>query len=460
MSSVLDLFDRSLAESAESVAVSTPADSLTYGELQEKSERWAGSLQQLGVKKGSRVGICVERSLDLAVAVLAVLRAGATYVPFDPTLPAGRVELMVEDSEVITCIVRRELQGLLAGKMPMIDPRELDRIGRPFRPCTVASDAAGYIIFTSGSTGRPKGVVMPHSALVNLIDWQTEQVGFCQPARVLQFTPLSFDVHFQEFMGTWATGGELVLIREETRRDPVLLLQLIERARVERLFLPPVALHQLAEVALDIGPIPRCLSQVVTAGEQLLITPALRELFRRLPECRLHNHYGPSETHVVTAYSLPADPGEWPDLPPIGRPIANCEALLLDDELRPVPAGEIGEIVLAGVCLASGYLNQPGETLERFVPHPWRSGERMYRTGDTARQATDGTLSFLGRNDGQVKIRGHRVETLEVETALLRDKSVSACAVVAHGADSGERSLTAYLVPQTDSQAVSSSEIA
>lgn len=458
--SVLELLDRPLRAEANAVAVSTPASFLTYGQLQERSERWAASLQQRGVEQGARVGICVERSLDLAVAVLAVLRAGAAYVPLDPTLPVERLELMVSDSEVTTCIARRELRRRLPTTMTNVDPSELDDCSSRFRPCAAAGDAAAYVIFTSGSTGHPKGVVMPHRALANLIAWQSDQPGFSQPARVLQFTPLSFDVHFQEFMGTWTTGGELVLVQEELRRDPISLLRRIDEARVERLFLPPVALQQIVETALAVGPIPQGLRQVVTAGEQLVITPALRELFRRLPGCRLHNHYGPSETHVVTAHSLPADPMEWPDLPPIGRPIANCEALLVDDKLQPVPVGESGEIVLAGVCLASGYVNRPEDTLQRFVPHPLREGERMYRTGDIGRQATDGTLTFLGRNDGQVKIRGHRVETLEVENALLREEAVSACAVVAHGADSSERSLTAYVVPQIDPHTVAASAIA
>jgi thioesterase domain-containing protein/acyl carrier protein len=301
------------------------------------------------------------------------------------------------------------------------------------------------VIYTSGSTGQPKGVTLGRRALANLLAWQCQDSRAGPGWRTLQFTPLSFDVHFQEFFSTWATGGTLVLIDEESRADPARLLATVEREEIARLFLPFVALQTLAQTACQRRRYPACLREVITAGEQLQITPALRDFFTHLPGCTLHNHYGPSETHVVTAHTLGGDPASWPLLPPIGRPLPGVQVQVLDGNGRPAAEGEAGELHLGGVALADGYHNRPELTAERFVD---RAGGRFYRTGDLVRRLAGGDLEYLGRLDDQVKVRGHRVELGEIEARLREHPAVAQCAVALHHGPQEGRRLVAYWVPQ------------
>ena len=253
---------------------------------------------------------------------------------------------------------------------------------------------------------------MPHRALVNLTGWQGTQAGLKNPARTLQYTPLTFDVAFQEIASTWCSAGTLVLVDETRRRDGRSLLDWIDSRNVERAFMPFVALQHLAE-STGGKALPACLKDIVTAGEQLRITPAIKAAFRH-SSCRLHNHYGPTESHVATAHCLPHDVEEWDDLPPIGRPIGNVAIHLLDETSQPVPVGVPGEICIAGPCLALGYLKRPDLTAERFLEQSQHG--RIYRTGDFARWRTDGLIEYLGRRDDQIKLRGVRVELGEIET--------------------------------------------
>lgn len=306
-----------------------------------------------------------------------------------------------------------------------------------------------YVIYTSGSTGKPKGVAMPHLPLVNLVWWQIQQRTFNRGARTLQFTPISFDVSCQEIFTTWASGGTIVVVDETTRRDALALLQFLQAREVECLFLPFVALQRLAEAA-EHGPIPATLREVVTAGEQLLVQPALVRMFSQIPDCQLHNQYGPAETHVATQYTLTSPAATWPALPPIGRPVVNCRAYILDEQRQPVPAGATGELYLGGVCVARGYLNRPELTAERFQTNPFADGQ-MYKTGDLARFLPHGTIEFLGRSDHQVKIRGIRVEPGEIEVVLARNPAVKEAVVVAQDSTTGGgKRLVAYVVPHAD----------
>ncbi|MFY2559093.1 amino acid adenylation domain-containing protein [Corallococcus terminator] len=446
------LFEAQAARTPEAIAVRFGEQTLTYGELNQRANRLARFLRRGGVGPDVPVALCVRRSLDLAVGVLGVLKAGGAYVPLDPAYPRERLEWMLRSSGASWLLTQSSLAGVLpegiargldldteTARFAEERSSDLEPVARP--------ESLAYVIYTSGSTGTPKGVAMPHGPLLNLVQWQLG--ASLQPkARTLQFSPLSFDVSFQELFSTWAAGGELVLISEELRLDAHALLELMDRCEVERLFLPFVALQNLAEVADREDFAPRRLRELVTAGEQLRVTPALRRFARRLPGCVLHNHYGPTESHVVTAHTLAGDPESWPDLPSIGRPIANARVHLLDSRLAPVPLGVPGELYLGGDVLARGYLHRPDLTLERFVPDPLdlSPGARLYRTGDFARYRPDGTLEFLGRRDAQVKVRGYRIELAEIEAVLARHPALQDCVVEARADGLGLTRLVAYVV--------------
>ena len=288
-----------------------------------------------------------------------------------------------------------------------------------------------FVVFTSGSTGRPKGVEMPHRAIANLIEWQLARRSFRPRARVLQYSSISFDVSLQEVSTTLASGGQLFMVPDEQRRDARQLLRLLEELRIERLFLPFVALRGLVEVAQRSGGLPESLAEVITAGEQLRVDDSLRDVFAARPDATLDNQYGPSETHVITAHLLDGDPRGWPDLPPIGTAISNCEVLLLDENGHRVADGDIGELYLGGRSLAHGYIGRPDLTAERFVtlaPEHGAEGEhRYYKAGDLGRLDDHGDILFQGRADHQVKIRGYRVEPGEINAVASRMPGVAQC---------------------------------
>ncbi|MFJ4617381.1 amino acid adenylation domain-containing protein [Streptomyces sp. NPDC088812] len=454
--SAVELFERQRRLSPQGEAVIFGNTTLTFSELGAAADVLCREIRQYDASPGSAVGICLDRSPELAVAVLAVLMSGRPYVPLDVSYPKERLAFMMRDSGMTTLITRRRLAALLdiPPGTAIIDVEEstqqthchLPKVQEP------ASDDLAYVIYTSGSTGQPKGVAMPHGPLANLLDWQLRNSSCGSSSRTLQFAALSFDVSFQEIFASWAAGGSVVLVDEETRRDPGKLLATIEELSIERLFLPFVALQQTAEYACAAGVFPKGLREVITAGEQLYITPAIREFFSRLPHAFLENQYGPSETHVVTALRLTGDPALWPEMPSIGRPITNAVVYLLDSDLRPVPIGVPGEICVGGSALAAGYLGRQGLTAERFVDTMVADqSERLYRTGDIGRYQPGGLIQYLGRGDGQVKIRGHRVEIGEVESTVKAIPGVADAVVVASDADGPERKLVAFLKPVSGS---------
>jgi len=450
--------DRVATGTPDAVAVSFDGVAVSYRTLNRRANALATRLQGRGVGPDVVVGVSLDRSVELIVGILAVLKAGGAYAPLDPAYPKDRLEFMVRDAGARAVLTSRRLTD-----MPRVDGVELVFLDKDEADATLETEAAppsavdldhlAYVIYTSGSTGRPKGVAMPHGPLSNLIGWQIESSTVGAGGRTLQFTSPSFDVSFQEIFATLAAGGELVLVSEMTRRDPRALLAVMRDRSVARLFLPFVALQQLAVTGATDADLPD-LREVITAGEQLRVTPALVQWFARHPRCTLHNHYGPAEAHVVTAHTLTGPPSDWPALPPIGVPLPNVEILVVDEDRRPVAPGAAGEILIGGVCLARGYLNRPDLTAERFLAHPLRGdGARVYRTGDLGRVLDDSTIEFLGRTDDQVKIRGFRVEPGEIETVLLQHPAVRQAAVVAHDDASGAKRLAAYIVPAADQSA-------
>ena len=387
----------------------------------------------------------------MVIALLGILKAGAAYLPLDPNYPTERLQYMLEDASPHLVLTQAELSVSVPPSQVRV--LTLDEIAdhlagyseQDFEQAPAASGRPLYVIYTSGSTGRPKGTVMPHRSMSNLLDWHRRELP-CEGQRVLQFAALSFDVAFQETFSTLCSGGTLVLLEEWIRRDARALLELLDEQRIERLFVPPLMLHSLAEAAATAGTYPRCLKDVITAGEQLRVSPEIVNFFGRLSAGRLHNHYGPTETHVVTALTLTGAAGDWPALPTIGRPIQNTCIYILDAHGRPVPAGAVGEIYIGGASLARGYLHRPEVTAERFVRDPFGGPySRLYRTGDLGRWRNDATVEYRGRNDDQVKMRGYRIELGEIEAQLARHAQVREAAVVLREGEGGEKQLVAYL---------------
>ncbi len=434
--SVLQLFDAQARRLPAVSAVVSETGTLSYAALQRQADALAAALGERGVGVGMLVGVCLERSLLMPPVLLGILKAGAGYVPLDPAYPQSRRDFMCADAGLRLVLT----QNSLAAQIPSgIEALCLDTEWPAYGEAAphglpAGDDGVFYVIYTSGSTGTPKGVRMGREAIANLVAWQCE-ASVRPDLKTAQFAALGFDVSAQEIFATLCGGGTLVLVSEALRSDPAGLIQFLDHHQVERLFLPFVALQQVAAAAQALPNTLSALREVITAGEQLKITPAIRALFSRLPSCTLSNHYGPSETHVATAYTLSGPPAEWPALPPVGRPVPGMSALVRG-----------GELYLGGAQLADGYANRPDLTAERFVSlSGTASGTRWYKTGDRARVNPEGELEFLGRADGQLKIRGFRVEPGEVETALLEFPGVRQAAVRAWESGPGDTRLIAYL---------------
>ncbi len=439
-----ELFGLQQAKTPDHPAVQMDGTSLSYRELDERSSALAARL--LSVSPHSAiVGISATRNIDMIVSVLAVLKSGKAYLPIDFRYPKELLQNVVADSGIDCCLgAAAEGEWIHALGVTHLDPATGDGVTGDLSP---GLPGLAYVLYTSGSTGKPKGVCMGHGALVNLLTWQKANSVAGEYTRTLQFSPLGFDVSFQEIFATLTTGGTLVLISEDLRQDPLGLLRLMDEQAVNRIFLPFVALQYLTEAADAHGFYPRKLQEVITAGEQLKITPQVTAFFKALPSSVLYNHYGPTECHVVTSLKLDGDPAAWPPLPAIGQAINGVTLFLVDEQLHEVPEGTPGELCIAGVCLAEGYLNRPDLTAEKFIDwlSPQGTAIRMYRTGDLAERRPDGTVFFLGRIDDQVKISGHRVEPGEIEVLLNRVAGVQQAVVIAAESGAGGKRLLAYL---------------
>ncbi|WP_445299506.1 amino acid adenylation domain-containing protein [Microcoleus sp. B3-A4] len=459
------LFEAQVERSPNATAVVFDNEQLTYQQLNHRANQLAHHLQNLGVKPEVTVGICLERSLEMVVGLLGIIKAGGAYLPLDPAFPKERIAFMLEDAGVQILLTQEKLltglPNLTISKQQIIcldtnreniAQQSEEKVVNPVTPNNLA-----YVIYTSGSTGQPKGVAMSQSCLTNLLIWQLKS-STVQKGKTLQFTPISFDVSFQEIFSTWCAGGTLVLISDEMRRDPFRLLSFLQEQEIERLFLPFVALQQLAEVAESQDLVTISLREIITAGEQLQMTRQLKNWLSKIPYCTLHNHYGPSESHVVTAYQLTGYPENWSTLPPIGRPIDNVQIYLLDTHLQPVPIGVAGELHIGGVGLAQGYLNRTELTAEKFIANPFSEDleERLYKTGDLARYLPDSNIEYLGRIDNQVKVRGFRIELGEIETAIAQYPAIQETAVVAREDVPGRKYLAAYIVSHHQSATTNS----
>ena len=447
------LFEEQARRTPNVTAVLYDGIPVTYMELERKVDALAALLRSYGVRPDNVVGLCIGRTIDLIVAILATLKAGGAYLPLDQSYPVDRLNAMLEDAKPTLIIADRGVPQALhfdSVEIMRIDDtnRSPKNLGGSNGEFEVTPDNLLYVIYTSGSTGRPKGIAMSHGAMGNLLQWHRDKFGEGCGKRVLQYAAMSFDVAFQEIFSTLCTGATLVLIDDQTRRDAHALLKFLQANSIERLFIPPVMLQSLAEISGGFTPI--ALRDIITAGEQLKVSEEIAAFCDRGAEIRLHNHYGPTETHVVTELTLNAGEKPWPKLPTIGLPISNTEIYLLNRDRKPVPLGVSGEIYIGGYNVARGYLNRPEFTAERFISNPFNSddGIRLYKTGDLGRWRDDGTLEYLGRNDDQVKIRGFRVELGEIEVLLAKHPAISQAIVVTREVARGDQRLVAYLTGQ------------
>ncbi|MFL6234694.1 MAG: amino acid adenylation domain-containing protein, partial [Thermoanaerobaculia bacterium] len=424
---VHQLFEAQVEKTPGAVAVVFEEESLTYRELNARANRLARHLRRLGAGPEVLVGIRAERSFEMVVGLMAILKAGSAYLPLDPSLPEERLSYMMEDAGI----------GLLVAQdLPDCSGESEENLSVPVLP-----DNPAYVIYTSGSTGQPKGVVVSHRALGNRLQYARAGDVLAMDA-FLQKTTISFDVSLLEIFAPLVIGGRTVLAKPGGQQDPDYLVRLIQEQRITYTSFPPSLLLAL----LEQGSFDRCdsLRVVITGGETVpAVLPG--QFYERLPGASLLNRYGPTETTIsVTSWLCERD--VTPRTLPIGRPTAKARVYLLDANLQPVPAGITGEIFLGGVCVARGYLRRPDLTAERFVPDPFEGeGERLYRTGDLARYRPDGAIEFVGRVDQQVKIRGFRVELGEIEAKLARHPSVQEVAVI-NREDGPTKSLVAYLV--------------
>ncbi|WP_344515878.1 amino acid adenylation domain-containing protein, partial [Dactylosporangium maewongense] len=448
--SLPELFAGQVARTPDATALVAAELSLSYGELDARSNRLARFLAGAGVGAESIVGLCLPRGADLIVAVLAVVKAGGAYLPIDPELPVERIRFMLADARAAVVVgfedVLDELPAGRARSVALDDPRVSGAVARlsgaPL-DVPVSPDQAVYVMYTSGSTGVPKGVVVPHRAVVRLV-WQAGFVEIGSGDVVGHLASASFDAATFEVWGALLNGATLAVARPGAMSVAELRAFLAEY-RVGTVWMTAGWFHQVVGADVDaLAPVRQLL-----AGGDVLSVPACRAVLERLPEVRLVNGYGPTENTTFTAvHSVRAQDVADGGSVPIGAPIAGTQAYVLDERLAPVPVGVAGELYVAGAGLARGYVGQSGLTAERFVADPFDdAGGRLYRTGDVVRWTGDGTLAFVGRGDEQVKVRGFRVEPGEIEAVLLAHPQVAQAAVVAREDTTGDKRLVAYVVP-------------
>ena len=424
-----ELFEAQVRRTPEAVAIVHGNQQLSYAELNAEANRLAHYSIEQGVRPDDRVGLYVERGIPMVVGLLAILKAGGAYVPLDPASPTERLEYVLRDCTPVTLLTEAGLSEDHAAiaRQPDHNP-DREAVG-------LNSNHLAYVIYTSGSTGRPKGVMVEHASVINLLLAMRNMLGITAADRVLASTTLTFDIAGLELYLPLICGASIVLAEGENK-DAVALASLIDHQRVTIVQATPIAWRML----LETGWSGKKELKALCGGEAL---PA--ELARRLRECvgELWNLYGPTETTIWSSAKLstvaPPGPHEL-----IGRPLANTRIYILDSKRHAVPVGVQGEIYIAGAGVARGYLNRPDLTADRFIDSPFAEGERLYRTGDLGRFRADGDIEFLGRNDYQVKIRGHRIELGEIEAQLARHARVKEAVVLAREDVSGEQQLVAH----------------
>ena len=429
------LFEAQASRTPEALALAQGDVIITYGELNRRAAALAGQLQKAGVSSGAGVAVCAGRSIELVVGLLAVLKAGGAYVPIDPDWPAERISFVLRDTQAPVVLAPANFQSRLAGLAATyiaLDQPVMESAGKP---SPVAPGDLAYVIYTSGSTGEPRGVAVEHRSVLNLCEWHRRAYEVTAADRATLIASPAFDASVWELWPYLISGASVHIPDDATRLVPEDLLAWLAAEKITMSFLPTPMAEAVLAGRMPSGLVLRAL---LTGGDKLHRAPE-----RELP-FQLVNHYGPTENTVVSTCSV-VRAGEV-SAPPIGQPIDNTQCYVLDAQLQPVPIGVPGELCVSGVGLARGYWNRPELTAEKFVPHPFRGGERLYRTGDRVRWRADGQLEFLGRFDDQVKVRGFRIEIGEIESALLMHPGLLTAAVALHGDE--EKKLMGYVVPR------------
>lgn len=434
----------------DNTAVTEPGRSLSYRELDAAAGRLASGLRGRGIAPGQVVGLTTSTLADTVTTILAVLRVGAAFLPLDLTLPAERLAYMVEKADCRLVIGEGEVPG-----RTVVPPAEAAvPAGAADGAAAAAADAGrpaggqgGYVMFTSGSTGRPKGVVMGNGPLLNLTAWQLDALAMDASTRFLQYAPLGFDVSFQEILPTLMAGGTVVSREPADRRDLPAVVRRVTESEASHVYLPVAALRPFVQAAVAADAAFEHVTHVCVSGEQLVVDGEVEDFFARRPWIELVNLYGPTETHAVSTHRLSAAAPGWPPHVPVGRPIRNVTAQVVDSTGHLAPIGVAGELLAGGACPAVGYINDPEQTARRFVGDPYGPpGARRYRTGDQVMWNHESVLVFLGRDDHQVKIRGFRVELGEVESAALAHPEVREAVAAVRG-EGADRHLLLFLRP-------------
>ncbi len=436
---IADLFEVQVKRTPNAIAVQAGDQALTYQELNQRSNQLAHYLQQLGVGAETLVGVCLPRSIDFVISMLAIVKAGGAYVPLDPEYPLARLAFMLEDSQVPILLTQDQLVDSLPTSWAHVFclDSDWDTIAdqpqdNPTRSNTLHDRV--YVIYTSGSTGQPKGVEVEQTSLINLVLWHHRAYSVSEVDRATGLASPAFDASVWEIWAYLTAGASLHIPDEQIRKTPVKLIAWLAEQGITLCFMPTA----LAEAVLDQSlPDDLALRVLLTGGD------AFRRSLQKSLSFELVNHYGPTENTVVTT-SAPIVANAPLS---IGQAIDNVQVYLLDDQLQPVSVGESGELYVGGAGLARGYLNRPELTAEKFISNPFDSSTRLYKTGDLARTLPDGNLEFLGRIDHQVKIRGFRIELGEIETTIVQHSQVREAVVVASEDRSGDLRLVAYLVP-------------
>ena len=450
---VPELVRRNATLSPTSLALRDGSDRLTYHELECRSNQLAQYLSNQGVKPGSIVGLYLKRSVEFAVAALAVFKTGSAYLPIDIATPGDRLRMMLAGAQASTILTQSALPGTVSREIPQWVA--LDSCNEAIRGCSadplpvrIAPEDLAYVIYTSGSTGTPKAVAIGHSSLLNLVAWHNRTFGVTRADVATQLASKGFDAAVWEIWPHLAAGACVHVVDEEVRIEPEKLRDWLVREKITISFVPTPLVERMIKLP---WPARTSLRFLLTGADTLHHYPAAGLPFR------LVNNYGPTECTVVATSGIIAPQENHVSLPPIGRPIDHTEIYILDHNRKQVPTGQLGEIYIGGAGLARGYLNDAELTAERFVQHPFRkvAAARLYRTGDLGCLLSDGQIAFHGRADDQVKVRGHRIELNEIIGALSRHPAVRENVVVAVKDAQGEKRLVAYVVPQASSLTVS-----